>query len=44
MKSLLSLSPRLVDRDIFLDQLEEALTKNTDLGSWSDWKKYLKDE
>jgi leucyl/phenylalanyl-tRNA--protein transferase len=41
---LMSLGARLVDRDIFLDQLEEALTKSTDLGSWSDWKKYLKDE
>jgi len=38
---LMSLGARLVDRDDFLDQLEEALTKSSDLGSWRDWKKYL---
>jgi len=39
---LMSLGARLVDRDEFLDQLEEALNQSSDLGSWGDWKKYLK--
>jgi len=34
---LKSLGARLVDRDIFLDQLEEALDEPTDLGSWEGW-------
>ena len=39
---LISLGAKLVDRDEFLDQLEEALNESSDLGSWRDWKKYLK--
>jgi leucyl/phenylalanyl-tRNA--protein transferase len=28
----------LIERNDFLDSLEETLEKNTDLGSWSDWR------
>ena len=34
---LIKWGARLVERDIFLDQLEETLTKSTDFGSWSNW-------
>jgi len=34
---LIKWGARLVERDTFLDQLEETLTKSTDYGSWSDW-------
>ena len=34
---LLSLGAILVERNDFLDLLEETLEKNTDFGSWSDW-------
>ena len=36
---LVSLGARLIDRDDFLDQLDEAMTKKSRLGSWSDWSK-----
>jgi hypothetical protein len=35
------LGARLINRDEFLDQLEEALNKPTDLGSWSEWSRYI---
>ncbi len=38
---LMSLGARLISRDEFLDQLEEALGKPSDLGSWSEWSKYI---
>jgi len=38
---LMSLGARLISRDEFLDQLEVALSKPTDLGSWSDWSQYI---
>jgi leucyl/phenylalanyl-tRNA--protein transferase len=38
---LISLGARLISRDEFLDQLEEALKKPTDLGSWSEWSRYI---
>jgi len=38
---LVSLGARLISRDEFLDQLEEALSKPSDLGSWSEWSKYI---
>ena len=34
---LMSLGARLISRDDFLDQLEVALSKPSDIGSWSDW-------
>jgi leucyl/phenylalanyl-tRNA--protein transferase len=34
---LVSLGARLISRDDFLNQLEEALNKPSDIGSWSDW-------
>ena len=38
---LMSLGARLISRDEFLDQLEDALSKPSDLGSWSDWSQYI---
>jgi leucyl/phenylalanyl-tRNA--protein transferase len=38
---LMSLGARLISRDEFLDQLEVALSKPSDLGSWSDWSQYI---
>ncbi len=38
---LMRLGARLINRDEFLDQLEEALNKPTDLGSWSEWSRYI---
>jgi leucyl/phenylalanyl-tRNA--protein transferase len=35
---LMSLGAKLVDRDDFLDQLENALLEKSDLGSWKDWE------
>jgi leucyl/phenylalanyl-tRNA--protein transferase len=34
---LVSLGARLIDRDDFLDQLDEAMTKKSKLGSWVKW-------
>lgn len=34
---LVSLGARLISRDDFLDQLEDALEKPSDIGSWSKW-------
>jgi len=34
---LISLGATLISRDQFLDELEEALTKPSDIGSWSSW-------
>lgn len=34
---LIKWGARLVERDTFLDQLEETLTRTTDFGSWSNW-------
>ncbi|HHB95339.1 MAG TPA: leucyl/phenylalanyl-tRNA--protein transferase [Campylobacterales bacterium] len=34
---LVSLGARLISRDDFLDQLEDALEKPSDIGSWSEW-------
>ncbi|SFV55641.1 Leucyl/phenylalanyl-tRNA--protein transferase [hydrothermal vent metagenome] len=34
---LVSLGARLIDRDDFLDQLEDALERPSKIGSWSDW-------
>ncbi len=36
---LVSLGARLISRDEFLDQLDEALTKPSNLGSWSEWNR-----
>ena len=36
---LVSLGARLVERDQFLDELEEALLKPSDIGLWCDWTK-----
>jgi len=37
-KHLQSLGAKLVDRDIFLDQLSEALNEGGDIGSWSNFE------
>ncbi|NEW59893.1 leucyl/phenylalanyl-tRNA--protein transferase [Sulfurovum sp. bin170] len=34
---LVSLGARLIDRDEFLDELEDALERPSKIGSWSDW-------
>lgn len=34
---LIKWGAKLVERDTFLDELEETLKKSTDFGSWSDW-------
>ncbi|MCH9740668.1 MAG: leucyl/phenylalanyl-tRNA--protein transferase [Epsilonproteobacteria bacterium] len=34
---LMTLGARLINRDAFLDQLDEAVMKPTDTGSWSSW-------
>jgi leucyl/phenylalanyl-tRNA--protein transferase len=34
---LINWGARLVERDSFLDMLEDTLTKTTDFGSWGDW-------
>ena len=34
---MVKLGAEVVQRDIFLDALEETITKHTDLGSWSEW-------
>ena len=36
---LVSLGARLVERDQFLDELDEALLKPSDIGLWCDWTK-----
>ena len=36
---LMSLGARLIDRDDFLDQLEDTLKRPSKIGSWSDWNK-----
>ena len=39
---LIQWGAKLVDRDTFLDTLEETLEKSTDFGSWRDWTwKYI---
>jgi len=35
---LMSLGARLIDRDQFLDELEVALAKPSEIGSWSSWR------
>jgi len=35
---LISLGARLIDRDSFLDQLEESIQRPTKIGSWSNWR------
>ena len=40
---LQSLGAKLIDRDIFLDQLQEALQDGGDIGSWQDFKWEYKD-
>jgi leucyl/phenylalanyl-tRNA--protein transferase len=42
-KHLQSLGAKLIDRDIFLDQLEDALNSANDIGSWSSYKWEYKD-
>ena len=39
---LVSLGAKLINRDIFLDKLDEALTKPSDIGSWSEWSQDIK--
>jgi leucyl/phenylalanyl-tRNA--protein transferase len=34
---LIQWGAKLVERDTFLDTLEETLEKSTDFGSWRDW-------
>ena len=36
---LISLGARLIDRDDFLNQLEDSLTRPSKIGSWSNWGK-----
>jgi leucyl/phenylalanyl-tRNA--protein transferase len=36
---LVSLGARLIDRDDFLDQLEESIIRPSQIGSWSDWNR-----
>lgn len=41
---LIKWGAKLVERDAFLDQLEETLTKSTDFGSWSTWSWEYREE
>lgn len=36
---LVSLGARLIDRDSFLDQLEESIQRPSKIGSWSNWNR-----
>jgi len=35
---MIGLGAEVIDRDYFLDMLEQTIEKHTDLGSWQDFK------